>query len=175
MIRDQCSAGVLARAAGLGAVAGLRTQLPLALLALAARQGTFAAAAGPPLSLLRSAAAPSGLSLLTLTELIIDKLPIAPSRLQPGPLLGRLVVGGAAGAAITAEADCSPLAGALLGAVGAGLGAEIAYHARVTLDRLTGLPDPVWGTVEDGLALALGLLVIRSASVKESEGIPALD
>ena len=154
----------VARALALGAVAGMRTQLPLALLAFAARSGCFAARAGPPLSLLRSPAVFPLLALSAAGEMVVDKLPIAPSRLAPGPLFGRLVFGGVAGAVVAQEADHSTVAGAALGAVGAALGAEAGYHTRVALGRVTGVPDPVWGAVEDVAALALGLLVVRGAN-----------
>lgn len=148
------------RAALLGFVAGMRTQLPLAMLAYAAREGHFATDDDTSVKLLREPAALPVLALSAAGELVVDKLPFTPSRLDPGPLFGRLLFGGLAGAAISREAGDPPLAGALLGAAGAGLGAFVGYHARRWLGEATGIPDPFWGSVEDVAALAIGALVI---------------
>ena len=129
MTDNRDSPRVYATATALGAVAGMRTQLPLALLAFAARKGTFAAKAGPPLALLRTPAALPLLAASALGEMVVDKLPFTPSRLAPGPLLGRLVFGGIAGAAVAREGGQPVLAGAAVGAAGAGLGAFVGYHA----------------------------------------------
>jgi uncharacterized membrane protein len=160
------SAQSYAQAAGLGTVAGMRTQLPLALLSLAAIRGRFAEESGAPLSLLHSPIAQRVLVLSAAGELIADKLPFTLSRLEPGPLFGRLLCGGLAGAAITAEARQSPALGVALGAAGALLGAESGYHARAFLGRVTDVPDPVWGVVEDATAITLGLLFVRARSTQ---------
>ena len=153
--------GVYARAATLGAVAGLRSQMPLALLALAANRGSFAAGAARPAGLLRSRRAVIGSVLAAAGELVGDKLPSTPSRLGPGPLAARLVLGGLAGAAVAQDARLSPLAGGALGASAAGGGAAAGYYGRAYLGRVTGVPDPVWGGVEDLLALSLGFAAVR--------------
>jgi uncharacterized membrane protein len=153
----------LAGAVMLGAVAGLRTQLPLALLARAANAGRFAANAGPPLALLRSPWAERLTAFSAIGELIADKLPMTPSRLDPGPLAGRFLFGGLAGAAVMASRAQSPLPGALLGAAGAGIGAVCGYHLRRRLGEVTSLPDPLFGLLEDGVAIALGDAALRAA------------
>ncbi|MGH2616769.1 MAG: DUF4126 family protein [Thermomicrobiales bacterium] len=164
MAHDPGSVSVDAQAAGFGMIAGMRTQLPLALLALAASRGRFADGSEAPLSLLRSPVVARVLALSAAGELIVDKLPFTPSRLDPGPLFGRLLIGGVAGAAITAEARDSAVLGAALGAAGAFVGAQSGYHARAWLGRATDVPDPVWGAVEDATAIALGLLLLREHS-----------
>ncbi|MBA2595946.1 MAG: hypothetical protein H0V00_04890, partial [Chloroflexia bacterium] len=62
-----------------------------------------------------------------------------------------------------AEAGRPALLGATLGAAGAGLGAKGGYHARVFLGCHTMLPDPVWGAVEDVVAIALGVAVLPTS------------
>lgn len=148
------------RAAAIGAVAGMRTQLPLALLAAEARAGHFAVAAPAPLGWLRSRAALPLLACSAAGEMTVDKLPIAPSRLDPGPLFGRFLFGALAGAAVARDVRAPAIAGTILGAAGAGIGAFAGYHVRVWLGEQTGIPDPVWGTVEDTVALGLGLLAV---------------
>lgn len=149
------------QAAGLGVVAGMRSQLPLALLALGAGRRRFAVEADGPLGLLRSPVAQRLLVLSAVGEFAGDKLPFVPSRLNPGPLFGRMLFGGLAGAAVAIEARRSPLLGAALGAGGAVLGTQAGYHARVALGEATGIPDPVWGVAEDVAAVALGMAVVH--------------
>jgi uncharacterized membrane protein len=158
------SAIPLVQAAGLGVVAGMRSQLPLALLAVGAARGRFAVEAEGPLALLRSPVAQRLLVLLAVGEFVGDKLPFIPSRLEPGPLFGRMLLGALAGTAIASETRRSPALGAVLGAGGAVVGAQAGYHARVALGRATGIPDSVWGAVEDAAAVTLGMSVVHLPS-----------
>jgi uncharacterized membrane protein len=160
-VANQTDAAVpFIQAAGLGVVAGMRSQMPLALLALGAGRGRFAVDADGSLGLLRSPVVQRLLVVSAVGELIGDKLPFVPSRLDAGPLFGRILFGGLAGAAVATEARRSPLLGAALGAGGAVLGTHAGYHARVALGDATGIPDPVWGAVEDAAAVMLGMGVM---------------
>jgi uncharacterized membrane protein len=76
------SNGVLVRAALLGASAGARSMTPLARLAIR-RRGWIRVAAG----------------VAAIGEIAFDKSPAAPSRLKPGPLAGRALLGAFAGGA----------------------------------------------------------------------------
>lgn len=161
MVQSTFPFGIAARAAGLGVVAGLRSQLPFALLAAAANRGRFAAATGRPIGLLRSRGALVGFGLSAAGELVGDKLPMTPSRLQPLPLAGRVLVGAAAGATLAREAGRATGFGAALGAAGGALGSFGGYHLRVAAGRATGLPDPVVAVAEDALAIGLGAASLR--------------
>ncbi len=141
------TAAVYTRVALLGFVAGLRSQVPLFLLAVAARRGAFGRGAGRPLSYLRSRAALPPLGALALVELFGDKLPAVPSRLNPGPLVVRFVVGALAGAS-------APLGG-VVGAAMAGAGSVAGNRFRVYVPRLVRLPHAA-AIVEDAVALGLG-------------------
>ena len=145
MTDDLDSSRAYVTATTLGVVAGMRTQLPLALLALAAREGTFAAQAGAPLNVLRAPAALPLLAASAVGEIVVDKLPFTPSRLASGPLLGRLACGGIAGAAVAREAGFPARRGAAIGAAGAGIGALAGYPRGATLGRASGVPDPRLG------------------------------
>jgi uncharacterized membrane protein len=114
--------------------------------------------------LLRSPVAQRLLVLLAVGEFVGDKLPFIPSRLEPGPLFGRMLLGALAGTAIASETRRSPALGAVLGAGGAVIGAQAGYYARVALGRATGIPDPVWGAVEDAAAVTLGMSVVHLPS-----------
>ncbi len=152
----------------MGVVAGMRSQLPLALLAAAANRGEFAASAGWPFNLLRSRPVAYALGAASVGELIGDKLPVAPSRIAPAPLAGRLAFGGAAGAAIAADVKHPIALGFGFGALGALVGAYAGYYSRSYLGRTTGWPDPVWATVKDVVAIAVGLSVTRQTVADDS-------
>jgi len=144
-----------------GFVAGLRSQLPLALLATAATGGRFARTASGPLSLMRSRGALAILALAANGELIGDKLPMTPSRISAPSIYGRLLMGGIVGAVVAREARQSTSLGLLTGIAGATAGSYAGYYARHRLVQLTGFPDFVWAVSEDALALGLGLCLIR--------------
>lgn len=160
MRRDEATATLIWQAALLGVVAGLRSQMPGALLAL--RRGQAPRRAGwrswPVLrhrwgrvALIGSAAG----------EAVADKLPQTPPRTAPGPLLGRIAFGGLAGAAlVSGGGTVRLLTGATAGTLGALAGSYGGYHARALIGEKTGLPDPVVAVGEDGLALGLGLAAL---------------
>ena len=150
------------RASLLGLAAGMRSQLPLALLAVAATNGDFARGDDQPLWLFRSRNALIGLSLSAIGELIGDKLPMTPSRLAAGPLGGRLAIGALAGAALASDTRGPIPVAAVLGAAGAGVGSYAGYHVRAGLGSATGLPDLVWAVAEDALAISVGLLAVNA-------------
>lgn len=152
--------GVLARALVLGIVAGIRSQLPFALMAVAARRGSFAACEPGRLGLLRTDGVALAVGASALGEIVVDKLPIVPSRLEPGPLAGRVVIGGAAGAALAKEAGGPIGPGAAAGSVGGLLGSYAGYWGRLLAGRATGLPDPTVAVVEDAIGIALGWAVL---------------
>jgi uncharacterized membrane protein len=133
------------RAVQLGVVAGLRANLPFALLAR--RTGRRVAQLGFLTS--------------SLLELAGDKRSRTPSRLEAASFGGRVAAGTLAGAWVLRATGGPIVTGALLGAAGAGAGAYLGYHARMLLGRLTPLPDPVWGAVEDAVALGLGYAATR--------------
>ena len=149
------------RAAALGVVAGMRSQLPLALLALAVQRRRSAMRSSSSVDFLHVPVVRAALGIAAIGELIVDKLPFVPNRNEPGPLAGRIAFGGIAGAVFALETGAAIPGRALVGATAAGLGTLGAYHLRATVDRVTGLPDPLVGAAEDLLALALGLWAVR--------------
>lgn len=90
-------------------------------------------------------------------EVIIDKLPVTPSRLESRSLVVRLMLGVFAGAAIGSEGKgkASLAKGAVAGLAGATIGNVGGYHARKTVVETIGMPDPAVAVVEDALAITL--------------------
>jgi uncharacterized membrane protein len=138
------------RAATLGFVAGLRAAMPLAVLAV---QGARRGSETP--RWLRSGKGRFGFVLGAVGELVGDKLPFTPSRLNVGGLAGRVVNGAAAGTIVARDARGVAWQGALLGAACAVVGAYAGNKLRAAAVEASGAPDPLVAIVEDVLAIGL--------------------
>ena len=125
------------RAALLGAAAGARSATPLAVLAGHGANGWVKAL---------STVAATG-------ELIVDKLPGTPSRLQPAPLAGRAAAGALAGGLDARRRHRGIVLAAVIGA-GAAVGASYAgaFWRAYTARRGFALPGAL---IEDAVAIAL--------------------
>jgi uncharacterized membrane protein len=143
----------------IGVVAGLRALTAPAVVAWAIHLN-WLDLGDSPLALLGSTAAVAVLTLLALGELIADKLPSTPSRLELTGLVGRIVLGGLSGGVVAAARSHSFLLGCLAGATGAIAGAWTGYHVRARLGRALPLPDPAIACVEDLVAIGGGLLTV---------------
>lgn len=145
---------LLMNVAALGVVAGMRSQLPLALLALAAAQRDGGHHHLP--EILTSPKVTAFLLVNAAGEIVVDKLPIAPSRLIPGSLIVRTGVGALAGALLARGTELAPVPAAATGGLGALLGSYAGYHLRAGLVAATGIPDPLVAVLEDVTAVAIG-------------------
>lgn len=150
-----------ARAGILGGVAGLRSQLPIALLAVAANRGAFAAGAPAPLGLLRSRGALVAL-IPAAVELAVDKLPATPPRTKPASLVVRVAISAFVGVVVGHAARSPLVACALLGAASAAAGSFAGASYRRVAHDATGYPDIVFAVAEDAAAIGLGMLALRS-------------
>jgi uncharacterized membrane protein len=152
-----------ARALLLGVAAGVRSQVPIALLAIEAEAGRFDPGQGRMARRFASSEGVLGSVLAAGGELVVDKLPATPSRLTAGPFLQRLTTGAAVGAAVHYDAGHSRPLGALLGAAGAGTGAYLGTRLRGAAAERTSLPQPLLGAIEDLAVIGLALAVIATA------------
>jgi len=147
------------RALGLGVVTGLRSTSAFALLSRVKTGPEFHRERLPgwlfskPAMRLFSAAAAG--------EFVVDKWPTIPSRLNRGPLIGRMVSGGTAGVASFRLVEKPAWAGWIPGSVGALAGSFAGARGRGLLVKRTGLPDPVIAVAEDVLALTAGRAILR--------------
>lgn len=151
---------VLACALGIGVVAGLRAMTAPAVVSWAAHLG-WLNLHGTPLAFMGSTAAVAIFSLAALAEYVNDVLPKTPSRTAPGPLIARIVTGGLCGACLSVSAGQSFLFGALLGGIGAVLGAFGGYQVRTRLVRAFKVKDTFVAIPEDLVAIALAYFLVR--------------
>ena len=147
----------LSLAIGIGAVAGLRPMTAPAVIAWAAKQRWIHLGSSPFASII-SARASRTIAELAISELIADKLPFTPNRLNAGPLASRIASGAICGAALCGVVKRPLAAGALLGGLGAVAGALAGHHVRKSLSR--DMPDFAAGLLEDALAGGGGALVV---------------
>jgi uncharacterized membrane protein len=143
----------------LGAMTGLRSMTPMAILCYFAYRhhlylvGTWGFWAMKPASLLI-------FSVLALLELIGDKLPMAPNRTAPFPLIARIGFGGLAGALAATGLQGSLIEGIFLGALSAFAGTFLGFHLRHWLVKDRGFPGTVVALVEDCVAIGFSVIAM---------------
>ena len=142
----------------IGLFAGLRSLTPPAAVAWAVYLGWLTLAR--PLSLIGSLPAVIILSVLAVTEFIVDKLPKTPNRTAPLGLTARIVTGCLTGACVSVGGGKSAWVGAGLGVAGGIVGCFAGYHARAWLVRSLRQPDFNIAFVEDLVAIAGSLFIV---------------
>ncbi len=95
-------------------------------------------------------------------ELLADKAPLAPPRTFPPSLAFRIASAGVCGR------ELGGLAGAGVGAAAAVASSAGTYRARKALGQMTGLPDPLLGLAEDGVAYGAARLATRPEGEPEA-------
>lgn len=128
-----------ALAIGIGAVAGLRALTAPAVLAWAAKRRLIRLGSSP-LATIISATAAKRITDFALSELIADKLPFTPSRLNAAPLASRIVSGAICGATIYGVVKRPLAEGAVLG----GLGAIAGAFPAITCARGSAVTGLIW-------------------------------
>jgi uncharacterized membrane protein len=129
----------------LGAASGLRSQIGVAAIAVRS---------DPSLPrILRQPWTRRVLAAAAVGELIADKLPGTPSRLEPTGIAARLILGGLAATlhAQTRRSPWPPAAG--IGAASAIVAAKVGHDLRA--EGAKHVPDPLVAVVEDSIALGL--------------------
>jgi uncharacterized membrane protein len=143
-------------AIGLGAISGLRSLSGPAFVSRAASRGDLNLD-GTPLGFASSPYVSKALLVMSLGELVVDKLPETPSRTSLPPLLGRVVSGALVGAAVFISEGRRAATGAALGSSAAIVAAFAGERLRALAVEKTGLPDPVVALAGDATVLLVGL------------------
>lgn len=144
----------------LGCVDGLRSLTPPALMCWAAHLG-WLHFAGTRLAFISNRSTLIVFTLLAVIELIADKLPNIPARTAPLGLIARICLGGACGLGLATSAGVSVGFSILLASIGALVGAFVGYHSRRLVVFKGHAPDFAVAVVEDVIAIAGGLLILR--------------
>ncbi len=152
------------RTAAFAVISGVRSTAAPALLARAASRGDLPGLGATPFAALGDHRAAGALWTLMVGEMIGDKTPFIPSRTATGPLFGRALSGALVGSALYVSRRRPGLDGALLGAASALAGVYAADRLRSATTQGLGLPDPLFGLLEDGLILVGGSRLLRRES-----------
>lgn len=143
----------------LGAVTGLRTMTPMAVLCWFAYLGHLPVEGTWAFWTAKLASAVI-FTLLAAGEYIADKLPSTPDRTSLGPLIARLVFGGFVGAIVAAGLDGPGFEGGILGVAGALVGVFGGFLIRRDLVQRKGYKDWHVALVEDAIALGCAILAM---------------
>lgn len=142
----------LERAALAGVATGMRSTTAVAALIATEAPGLPTLVTGPV------AVALAGLGVTS--ELILDKLPSTPSRLEPPGLAGRAVLASIAGVVIARGTKQAVLPAAFVATVAAIVSARVFHDIRQA--AATHLSPSQVATVEDALALSLAAAGART-------------
>lgn len=153
-----------AKAAGLGAIAGLRSMAAPALLSRAIRRGYVGKLQGTPFATLGFPKVSAVLQLLMIGEMAADKTPFIPSRTSAPALLGRALSGALVGAILFASEGRRGVSGATLGALCAVSAAYAGERLRMIGAEKLELPGQSAGLLEDGIVLFGGTRLLRGTS-----------
>ena len=149
------------RAAGLGAIAGLRSMAAPAALSRAAAVGRVGGLRDTPFAVLGSSKVSALLTVFEVGELVGDKLPMTPSRTSLPPLLGRAASGAVVGAALFTSERHRSAPGVAFGAAAAVAAAYAGERLRALASEKTGLPDPIVALAEDTVVLVGARRLLR--------------
>ena len=149
---------VLLAIIGIGFVSGLRAFSPLALVCWVATWG-WIPLGGSYFAFLGTTTGAVIVTILALGELIGDKLPKIPSRIEAAPLGGRMITAALSGAALCVTAGRPWWLGVVVAAISAIGGAFAGYHARRALTKRLRIPDLIVALLEDLVTIAGTLLV----------------
>src|SRR5438477_9981832 len=151
----------IALAFGVGVAAGLRSLSPPAVVAWAAHLG-WLNLSDSPLRFMASTITVVIFSLLAVFELIGDLRPSTPKRTAPMPLIARILMGGLCGACVYwVGSNQGWMLGAILGAVGAVIGAFAGYEIRRRLVSALNIKDVVVALLEDVVTIGLACFLAR--------------
>lgn len=110
-----------------------------------------------PLRFMQSTTVAAVLKVLSVTELIADKSPSTPNRIEPAGVAGRCLSGALAGASIYKAVGGKAWSGALIGGVAAIAATYGSYYLRKNIVKANHIADPWIGAAEDALVLGAGI------------------
>lgn len=146
----------------IGVVAGLRTMTAPAAVSWGAALG-WVPLSGSWAAFMGYRFTPYIFSILALAEYVADKLPSKPSRKVPPQFSARLVSGAFCGAVIGTPGG-SIIGGLIAGMVGAVIGTLGGAELRGRLVKGIGCNDRPVAFLEDAIAIAIAVLVLRAVS-----------
>ncbi|WP_374950451.1 DUF4126 family protein [Mucilaginibacter sp.] len=149
------------QAAGLGAIAGMRTFMAPAVITHMYSRHPSRYLEHTPLEFMQTITTSKVFKVLAAGELVGDKLPHAPNRTATPGLVGRAVSGIWAGATVYQAHGKKPVMGGLVGGLSAIASTFGCFFLRKSIARNTPVPDAVIGVIEDVLCISAGASIAR--------------
>jgi uncharacterized membrane protein len=147
----------------LGALAGMRTLSAPVVATHILSNHPSKKLEKSPLRFMQSTTVAAVLKVLSVTELIADKLPSTPNRIEPGGVAGRTLSGALAGASIYKAVGGKALTGALIGGAAAIAATYGSYYLRKSVVKANHIADPLIGATEDALVIGAGISLSKLA------------
>lgn len=144
---------------GIGFASGLRALTPPAVVAWAAHLGWLNLNSSP-VAFMGSTIAVVMFSFLAVIELAADLRPSTPKRTAPAPLTARLLMGALCGVCVCAANGQRLITGAILGGIGAVIGAFAGYEIRRRLVSTLKTKDLFIALLEDLVTIGLACFFV---------------
>ncbi len=149
------------QAAGLAALAGMRTLSAPALLSAYLQKHPSRRLRHTNFNFMQSGKTAGILKLLAAAEMVGDKLPATPNRTKPFAVLGRGLSGALVGATLSRSQRKRRFGGAGIGLLSALAATYGSFYLRKKLTKSTPVPGPVWGVLEDALVWQAGKRLLK--------------
>lgn len=140
-----------------GALAGMRSLAAPTLLSHFLSENENSPLQDTPLKFLGNSTVAMVLKGLAASEMVGDKVPGVPDRIELPSLMMRSASGALAGAAVYMMNNKKAAEGAAIGAAAAIAATYGSFYLRKTLSEKTSLADPIYGALEDALVIASGI------------------
>jgi uncharacterized membrane protein len=152
----------LIQAIGLGVLAGMRSLSAPAVVSQHLSHHHAPDSLGTPLNFLAKPQIANLLKVPAAGELVLDKLPMTPSRIEFPAIFGRIGSGAVVGATLYRAHGKNLFIGLVVGALSALASTYAAYYLRRTLGEQFDIPDLALGIAEDALVVAGSLALLRN-------------
>lgn len=151
----------LTKIIGLGIISGMRATFAPAVTSHYLSKERNDALSASKFRFIQSPVTANITKLLCLGEMVGDKLPNTPDRIMASSAIARAAAGAFAGAVICTANKDSVAKGILIGGVTAAVATFGTYYLRKYVSKNTFIKEPAAGAVEDAIAIAAGVLLMR--------------
>ena len=148
---------------GIGFLAGMRTTSAPAITSQILSHHHSKRLVHSPLNFMQSKTVANVLTVLSVSEVIADKLPTTPNRTQLSGVFFRGLSGALAGASIYKASGNNVIAGSVLGAASAVASTFISFTVRKNIVKSTKVFDPIIGAIEDAIVIGAGITLTQVA------------
>ena len=148
---------------GIGTLAGMRTTSAPAITSQILSHHHSKRLEKSPLNFMQSKTVANTLTVLSISEIVMDKLPSTGNRTAPAGVIFRGLSGALAGASIYKASGNNVLVGSLLGAATAVASTYLSFMLRKSAGKKTSIIDPILGGIEDALVIGAGIGLARVA------------